>query len=350
MRRHGLCHRDIKPQNILLTNNFQVKLVDFGSSKLFNRQELMRTFRVGTKGYQAPEVLLQRGYTLKCDIFSLGVLLFVILTKHPPFRQAVSEDQWFRQIAKKQFASFWAKHPKDKLTRPCMDLICKMLCYQPLDRLTIQAVEVHPWNQADVYSPSQIMKVMEERKKQATKGRANDAARCPLNFKSETTRAENKAELPVLPDHLIFRAVECKDHPWEVLEWLSEQLKENVDCKAFPDEYRLSVRTTSTYTLGFKKDGKDEEEKITEKLGIDIRGYTSSKKDSYYLDIKVLNDYSEASQQLYNLVLQKLGMEMKKFSDESINWEDFAGEMTPEEKKMMDDRTERDRNKIKEDK
>merc|ERR1711879_295038 len=134
------------------------------------RQELMKTFRVGTKGYQAPEVLLRRGYTLKCDIFSTGVLLFVILTKHPPFRQAVSEDQWFRQIAKKQFAQFWAKHPKDKLSRPCKDLICKMLCYQPLDRLTIGGVAAHPWTQMDVYAPSQMVKIMSAKKKSATKG------------------------------------------------------------------------------------------------------------------------------------------------------------------------------------
>merc|ERR1719166_230154 len=217
MHKVGLCHRDIKPQNILLTSRFQVKIADFGSSKIFNRQELMKTFRVGTKGYQAPEVLLRRGYTLKCDIFSLGVLLFVILTKHPPFRQAISEDQWFRQIAKKQFGAFWAKHSKDKLSKPCRDLICKMLCYQPLDRLTIQMVAAHPWTKSDVYSQSQMSKSMNAKKKKATSGRANDSARCPANYNSETSRDGAEMQYRELPGYLDFRAVRCQESPWKAI-------------------------------------------------------------------------------------------------------------------------------------
>lgn len=265
MHKVGLCHRDIKPQNILLTSDFQVKIADFGSSKLFNRQELMKTFRVGTKGYQAPEVLLRRGYTLKCDIFCLGVLLFVILTKHPPFRQAVSEDQWFRQIAKKQFAAFWAKHPKDKLSRPCRDLICKMLCYQPLDRLTIGGVATHPWTKLDVYSQSQLKRIMEAKKQQATEGRANDSARCPLNFNSEKTRAgDEEIGLRPLPAHLGFRALVCKDNPWTAINFLMESLAmgSGKACKGelIAEECRLRLEATTTVKLGFKIEGVEQTE------------------------------------------------------------------------------------------
>jgi len=340
MHKVGLCHRDIKPQNILLTKNFQVKIADFGSSKIFNRQELMKTFRVGTKGYQAPEVLLRRGYTLKCDIFSLGVLLFVILTKHPPFRQAVSEDQWFRQIAKKQFASFWAKHPKDKMSRPCKDLICKMLCYQPLDRLTISGVVAHPWTQMDVYSPSQMVKIMTAKKKSASKGRLNDTARCPLNFNSEKTRdGEANIQLKPLPEFLEFRALVCEDNPWKAINFLMESMAMGKDkvCEGelFQEECRLRLSATTTYGLGFKVDG--EEVKETEQIGIDVVGYKSpANDDTFFLDIRILSDYSEASQEFYNQILALLDMDVKgDAEEEDLNWDEIAGEAIADEQEDM---------------
>merc|ERR1719166_310487 len=299
MHKVGLCHRDIKPQNILLTSRFQVKIADFGSSKLFNRQELMKTFRVGTKGYQAPEVLLRRGYTLKCDIFSLGVLLFVILTKHPPFRQAISEDQWFRQIAKKQFGAFWAKHSKDKLSKPCRDLICKMLCYKPLDRLTIQMVAAHPWTKSDVYSPSQILKIMNAKKKKATKGRANDSARCPANYNSINSRDPSGLKYRELPAHLDFRAIRCNEAPWKAINHIRDEFVVNNKIgngTLDKDQCKLTLEVKTKVDLGFKKEGVQQYEE--EIVVIELTGYKVSQDEAepiYYLDIAIRTGYSEAA-------------------------------------------------------
>lgn len=346
MHKVGLCHRDIKPQNILLTSRFQVKIADFGSSKIFNRQELMKTFRVGTKGYQAPEVLLRRGYTLKCDIFSTGVLLFVILTKHPPFRQAVSEDQWFRQIAKKNFSQFWAKHPKDKLSRQCKDLICKMLCYQPLDRLAIGGVIAHPWTQMDVYAQSQMMKIMNAKKKSATKGRLNDSARCPHNFNSEKTRAGDFDEswIKPLPAHLEFRALMSKEMPWKPINYLMTEMAQgsNKACVGtlFDQEVRLELKATTTYGLGFEVDGVEAKE--TETIVIDVTGYKDAEDDKqFYLDIAIKSGYSEAAQQFYNKILSLLDMDFKpneNFEEDALALDEIAGEMTEEEKIAMAER------------
>jgi len=342
MHKHGLCHRDIKPQNILLTRQFQVKIADFGSSKIFNRQELMKTFRVGTKGYQAPEVLLRRGYTLKCDIFSLGVLLFVILTKHPPFRQAISEDQWFRQIAKKQFGAFWAKHSKDKLSKPCKDLICKMLCYQPLDRLTIQAVAAHPWTKSDVYSPSQILKIMNAKKKKALSGRANDSARCPANYNSETSRDGGEIKYKELPGHLDFRAIRCNEAPWKAINHIRDEFVVNNKIgngTLDKDQCKLTLEVTTQVDLGFKKEGVQQYE--TERVVIEITGYKISQGEDdepmYYLDIAIRTGYSEAAQQMYDMILEKLDMKVKS-APEALDLTDIAGSMTPEEQAEMDNR------------
>ena len=87
LHHHGICHRDLKPENILLSSmsdNFQLKLIDFGLSKVLKTMNSLMKDKVGTLYYMAPEVL-QGKYTLKCDVWSCGVILFIMLCGCPPF-------------------------------------------------------------------------------------------------------------------------------------------------------------------------------------------------------------------------------------------------------------------------
>ena len=75
----GIAHRDLKPENLLLTHgDEEVKIVDFGFAKILKEEgELLHT-ACGTPEYVAPEVLQQKGYDVECDIWSLGVVMYLL--------------------------------------------------------------------------------------------------------------------------------------------------------------------------------------------------------------------------------------------------------------------------------
>jgi calcium-dependent protein kinase len=100
LHEHGICHRDLKPENFIFsdkTEEAEIKLIDFGLSKRFgpnagndhsglgsvSMEDKMHTI-VGTPYYVAPEVLLG-SYDFSCDVWSLGVILFILLCGYPPF-------------------------------------------------------------------------------------------------------------------------------------------------------------------------------------------------------------------------------------------------------------------------
>jgi serine/threonine protein kinase len=75
----GVMHRDIKPENLLLKNeeDFEIKLIDFGLAESIHRKNPVYK-RCGTPGYVAPEILNDLEYDTKCDVFSAGIILFIM--------------------------------------------------------------------------------------------------------------------------------------------------------------------------------------------------------------------------------------------------------------------------------
>eukprot|EP01084_Bolivina_argentea_P205855 351589_1 len=83
----GIVHRDLKPENLLYsaeTDDAEIKIADFGLAKLLRESDMMAT-ACGTPGYVAPEILSGGPYTDKVDLWSLGVITYILLCGFPPF-------------------------------------------------------------------------------------------------------------------------------------------------------------------------------------------------------------------------------------------------------------------------
>jgi len=89
--KEGVTHRDLKPENIMLDMEFNTKIIDFGLAAPVQGRDgsgYLKT-ALGTFGYMAPEIHLGRKYKgEQVDVFALGVILFVMFSKHPPFNAA----------------------------------------------------------------------------------------------------------------------------------------------------------------------------------------------------------------------------------------------------------------------
>ena len=85
-------HRDLKPDNIVLTDKGHIKLTDFGLSKLNHEANSMTNTFCGTPEYLAPEVIRSQGYSFSVDCWSLGMLIYEMISGLNPFKQAALVD------------------------------------------------------------------------------------------------------------------------------------------------------------------------------------------------------------------------------------------------------------------
>ena len=149
MHDNNIIHGDIKPENILLDNDFNIKLIDFGFSSIINEESngIINNIE-GSDTYSSPERRRANfeGYDgIKSDIFSLGVLLFVITVGRFPFNLCEYSDKRYRLIMIKKYDIYWAIFEKYNLSDEFKDLIIHLICYDPKERLSIDKILEHPW-------------------------------------------------------------------------------------------------------------------------------------------------------------------------------------------------------------
>mmetsp|Transcript_38671 Transcript_38671/g.28023 ORF Transcript_38671/g.28023 Transcript_38671/m.28023 type:complete len:109 (-) Transcript_38671:901-1227(-) len=90
---NGIVHRDLKPQNIMFNKHADIKMIDFGLSKMKTKQKLKNLYtKVGSINFVAPEVFTALKYNSKCDIWSLGVILYAMVSGCLPFHGSDSKE------------------------------------------------------------------------------------------------------------------------------------------------------------------------------------------------------------------------------------------------------------------
>lgn len=139
----GVIHRDLKPENFLMATTVtdsEIKATDFGLSVFFKPSEHFQDI-VGSAYYVAPEVL-KRKYTKECDIWSCGVILYILLSGVPPF-WGDSESQIFQSILKGKLDL--DSDPWPKISREAKDCVKRMLVMDPAKRATADEVLQHAW-------------------------------------------------------------------------------------------------------------------------------------------------------------------------------------------------------------
>ncbi|EAY23740.1 CAMK family protein kinase [Trichomonas vaginalis G3] len=142
---NGIAHRDLKPENILIDKFPKVMVADFGLCGFIEESTLMQTF-CGSPIYSAPEIIQRKAYDGRLsDVWSLGVILFGIVTGEHPWRTE-NTSAMLSQIIHGEFTF------PSYLSDDCKDLISKMLVLEPSQRWTLKQVLGHPWIQYEKFS------------------------------------------------------------------------------------------------------------------------------------------------------------------------------------------------------
>ncbi|CAN6253750.1 unnamed protein product [Urochloa humidicola] len=139
----GVMHRDLKPENFLLANkddDMSLKAIDFGLSVFFKPGQIF-TDVVGSPYYVAPEVLRKR-YGPEADVWTAGVILYILLSGVPPF-WAETQQGIFDAVLKGVID--FDSDPWPVISESAKDLIRRMLNPRPAERLTAHEVLCHPW-------------------------------------------------------------------------------------------------------------------------------------------------------------------------------------------------------------
>uniref|UniRef100_A0A0N5AAL8 Protein kinase domain-containing protein n=1 Tax=Syphacia muris TaxID=451379 RepID=A0A0N5AAL8_9BILA len=147
MHKNGVVHRDLKPENLLYYNkeeDSKIMISDFGLSKTEDSGAMATA--CGTPGYVAPEVLQQKPYGKAVDVWSIGVIAYILLCGYPPFYDE-NDANLFAQIIRGDYefdSPYW-----DEISDSAKDFISHLMCCNPEQRYTCDQALTHPWISGD---------------------------------------------------------------------------------------------------------------------------------------------------------------------------------------------------------
>ncbi|KAJ1505500.1 Serine/threonine-protein kinase 33 [Coelomomyces lativittatus] len=159
---HGIVHRDIKPENILLSTQdpndpYNIKVSDFGLAAFTGGGKLMENV-CGTPFYMAPEVVSGQGYSHSCDIWSIGIMLALLLTKYTK-----EAEQTLRDMVLHSKLDFQHEIWND-VTASAKNLLERMLQVDPAQRIAAKEILNHPWVTGEKQESQNVLEMMKSYK------------------------------------------------------------------------------------------------------------------------------------------------------------------------------------------
>lgn len=250
-----MAHCDIKLGNCFVTGDDSDKsskclVGDFGFVTPMTAHD-KQTRNYGTPKFYAPEMHLNMAWTRNVDLFSLGILLFVLLHGKHPFEKAVEQDAWYKKVVHRKWDRFWRAHhtksqgPKIPLTPDAKELLEGMLAYQPKDRLSLEQIRKHSWLQGPTFADQDAYISLTHRKdkkdaitiKHATQNGA-DRDIADWDDTLDVPAPLYSSNVPTGSKNWFY----CKDSPRVALLWLSDIVKKKLmgwtDCDTNLEEWK----------------------------------------------------------------------------------------------------------------
>lgn len=284
----GIAHRDMKPENVLFDENFNLKISDFGFSIILSGRDGSGQLNthLGTEGYMAPEIHLRKPYAGETvDLFATGIILFIMFSQNPPFTKAIPNDPYYRLLSSRD-DRFWQLHSRNKsptfYSADFKSLITSMLALEPSQRLTIQAIKQHPWYNGPMSTAQEIgaelksrrlriVEAAERAKEQRMKMSGNRPGivyQSGKFFRGDTSDlGDMSLSFSVPPEDLVARPLPSDFsivnkytqlltglHPQEIMTIISHCLSNaEAECEISNENYEVTARVvTETDSVSFK--------------------------------------------------------------------------------------------------